>query len=130
MNFSKKITLLTFLILTLYSTKTFSQEKLTTQEYIERYKHIAIDHMAQYGIPASITMAQGILESNSGNSPLAAMSNNHFGIKCKSNWTSVFVNTTLSRLHIMTMQSFSFRVHATSRFLLTPRMTIKVGPTD
>lgn len=59
----------------------------TRQEYIERYKSIAIGDMERYGIPASITLAQGILESDSGNSRLALQSNNHFGIKCKSNWT-------------------------------------------
>lgn len=59
----------------------------TREEYIERYKHIAIDHMERYGIPASITMAQGILESDCGNSALSRSSNNHFGIKCKRNWT-------------------------------------------
>ena len=59
----------------------------TREEYIERYKHIAIDQMERYGIPASITMAQGILESDCGNSTLSLSSNNHFGIKCKSNWT-------------------------------------------
>ncbi|MDO4426381.1 MAG: glucosaminidase domain-containing protein [Planctomycetia bacterium] len=58
----------------------------TREEYIERYKAIAIDQMERYGIPASITMAQGILESDSGNSTLSRSSNNHFGIKCKRNW--------------------------------------------
>lgn len=58
----------------------------TREEYIERYKHIAIDQMERYGIPASITMAQGILESDSGNSLLSKSSNNHFGIKCKKGW--------------------------------------------
>lgn len=62
------------------------QGKTTTEEYIEKYKAIAVSHMEKFGIPASITMAQGILESNSGNSPLSIQSNNHFGIKCKSNW--------------------------------------------
>ena len=57
------------------------------EEYIERYKQIAIDQMERYGIPASITMAQGILESDCGNSPLSRSSNNHFGIKCKRDWT-------------------------------------------
>ena len=61
------------------------------EEYIERYKNIAIDHMERYGIPASITLAQGILESDSGNSTLAKSSNNHFGIKCKKNWTGARV---------------------------------------
>lgn len=64
-----------------------AQTRQTREEYIARYKHIAIDHMERYGIPASITMAQGILESDSGNSHLAKSSNNHFGIKCKKNWT-------------------------------------------
>ncbi len=64
-----------------------AQTRQTRQEYIDRYKHIAVAHMERYGIPASITMAQGILESNSGNSTLSTKSNNHFGIKCKSTWT-------------------------------------------
>ena len=58
----------------------------TREEYVERYKAIAIAHMERYGIPASITMAQGILESDSGNSHLSKSSNNHFGIKCKKSW--------------------------------------------
>ena len=58
----------------------------TREEYVERYKAIAIAHMERYGIPASITMAQGILESDSGNSQLSTSSNNHFGIKCKKTW--------------------------------------------
>ena len=59
----------------------------TREEYVEKYKAIAIAHMERYGIPASITMAQGILESDSGNSQLSTSSNNHFGIKCKKHWT-------------------------------------------
>ena len=59
----------------------------TREEYVEKYKAIAIAHMERYGIPASITMAQGILESDSGNSRLSTSSNNHFGIKCKKSWT-------------------------------------------
>ncbi len=58
----------------------------TREEYVDRYKQIAIDHMERYGIPASITMAQGILESDCGNSLLSQSSNNHFGIKCKKDW--------------------------------------------
>ena len=61
--------------------------RITREEYIDRYKRIAVAHMERYGIPASITMAQGILESDCGNSFLSMSSNNHFGIKCKSNWT-------------------------------------------
>lgn len=61
--------------------------RMTREEYIDRYKSIAVDQMERYGIPASITMAQGILESDCGNSTLSRSSNNHFGIKCKKNWT-------------------------------------------
>lgn len=61
--------------------------RISRSEYVTRYKAIAIEHQQRYGIPASITMAQGILESDSGNSVLSRGSNNHFGIKCKSYWT-------------------------------------------
>ncbi len=57
-----------------------------TVVYIEQYKKIAVQEMKRTGIPASITLAQGILESNSGESNLAKKFNNHFGIKCKSDW--------------------------------------------
>ena len=62
-------------------------QQITREEYIDRYKSIAVAHMERYGIPASITMAQGLLESNAGNSWLSRQSNNHFGIKCKRDWT-------------------------------------------
>jgi len=55
-------------------------------EYIEEYKYLAIDEMLRTGIPASVTMAQAIIESNAGVSKLAQATNNHFGIKCKSYW--------------------------------------------
>ena len=56
------------------------------REYITGYSNIAITQMKKHKIPASITLAQGILESGSGNSYLARSSNNHFGIKCGSQW--------------------------------------------
>ena len=55
-------------------------------KYIHQYKDVAINEMRKYRIPASITLAQGILESGWGLSELANKSNNHFGIKCKSSW--------------------------------------------
>jgi len=58
----------------------------TTQNYIQQYKHIAVNEMNRIGIPASIKMAQAILESSSGKSTLARQSNNHFGIKCGRDW--------------------------------------------
>ncbi len=54
--------------------------------YIDLYKDCAIREMKLYGIPASITLAQGILESSNGRSPLATKANNHFGIKCHMDW--------------------------------------------
>lgn len=61
-------------------------QKITNEQYITIYKLIAIQEMFDYKIPASITLAQGILESGSGNSRLATKANNHFGIKCHSDW--------------------------------------------
>ncbi|HOK51331.1 MAG TPA: glucosaminidase domain-containing protein [Bacteroidales bacterium] len=61
------------------------QSRITKEEYIEKYKKIAVEEMKRSGIPASITLAQGILESGNGNSTLARKANNHFGIKCH-NW--------------------------------------------
>lgn len=60
--------------------------RYTAENYIERFKDIAIREMNSNGIPASITLAQGILESGNGNSSLAREANNHFGIKCTSEW--------------------------------------------
>ena len=64
----------------------YSQSERVT-EYINTYKELAIKEMLRTGVPASITLAQGILESQSGESDLAKRSNNHFGIKCKNDWT-------------------------------------------
>ena len=55
--------------------------------YIAKYSAMAVEQMKQYGIPASITLAQGLLESDAGRSSLATKCNNHFGIKCHSDWT-------------------------------------------
>lgn len=63
--------------------------KVTTAmvyDYIGTYKDIAKNNMVQYGIPASITLGQGILESGSGTGPLSVLANNHFGIKCHKEW--------------------------------------------
>ena len=83
-----KRTLLFLLSILVGAASLMAQEvRMTRAEYVEKYKSIAIAHMKRFGIPASITMAQGILESGAGNSDLARRSNNHFGIKCKKDWT-------------------------------------------
>ena len=64
----------------------YGQQRMTRQEYIDKYKDAAIQYMKTHGIPASITLAQGCLESADGNSDLAVKANNHFGIKCHNDW--------------------------------------------
>jgi LysM repeat protein len=78
-------TLFTTLI-TVLSIALFGQPKPDILAYINQYQHVAIEEMVRTKIPASITMAQGILESGCGKSPLARQANNHFGIKCKADW--------------------------------------------
>ena len=63
-----------------------ADDRISRSQYIDTWKNEAISQMAAYGIPASITLAQGILESGDGNSSLAKQGNNHFGIKCHT-WT-------------------------------------------
>ncbi|MCA6446688.1 MAG: glucosaminidase domain-containing protein, partial [Chitinophagaceae bacterium] len=74
-------------ILLLVFSLTANAQKEKVEAYIARYKEIAIQEMIRSGVPASITLAQGILESQSGESDLVKRSNNHFGIKCKPEWT-------------------------------------------
>ena len=76
----------TILLLMILPLLSIAQNKVT-KDYVEKYKGIAIREMKRTGIPASITLAQGILESASGESNLAKQFNNHFGIKCKTEWT-------------------------------------------
>jgi len=61
--------------------------KTTPEQYIAQYKDAAIEEMKKSGVPASITLAQGMLESAYGNSRLARKARNHFGIKCHSDWS-------------------------------------------
>lgn len=76
-----------FLIaLVLCTSSLLAFKKVTPQEYIYAYKADAIKEMHRSGVPASITLAQGMLESGYGNSELARKANNHFGIKCHSDW--------------------------------------------
>ena len=81
MNYKIKINLVVSFIMLISFSEIFSQN-LTRKQYITKYSALAVKQMRQYKIPASITLAQGILESNNGNSKLAVKANNHFGIKC------------------------------------------------
>jgi flagellum-specific peptidoglycan hydrolase FlgJ len=71
-----------------------AQQPEVIRSYIETYRDIAIAEMQRTGVPASIKLAQGIHETTAGTSDLVRKSNNHFGIKCKSNWTGESVSHT------------------------------------
>ena len=74
------------LLLTLLFPLSLLAQRITPEEYIQTYKDIAIREMHDHKIPASITLAQGLLESGAGNSALAREAKNHFGIKCHKGW--------------------------------------------
>ena len=69
-----------------YAVHAPKDDKSPQEIYIEKYSSLAVEEMYRSGIPASITLAQGLLESGNGCSELALKSNNHFGIKCHNNW--------------------------------------------
>ncbi|MCH8547099.1 MAG: glucosaminidase domain-containing protein [Cryomorphaceae bacterium] len=79
-------TIITLTLLSVAAVFTLTAQSQHRLEYIETYKDIAIQEMNLYGIPASIKLAQGILESGDGKSRLATKANNHFGIKCHTDW--------------------------------------------
>jgi LysM repeat protein len=113
----KRIALLILLVI---STTVHAQRE-KVDAYIEKYKDLAIAEMQRTGIPASITLAQGILESKYGESDLAKNANNHFGIKCKTEWTGPKI------YHDDDLKKECFRVYASaeesytdhSNFLMT-----------
>ena len=83
----KKSIVFSFVLLILYICPIDAQRRNSQYlDYIEKYKDEAIEQMQRYHIPASITLAQGLLESGAGRSELTRRSNNHFGIKCGSDW--------------------------------------------
>jgi LysM repeat protein len=71
----------------LLTLSTFGQKKMTRDEYLKQFAPMAIRQMELMGVPASIILAQGMLESDNGNSTLAVKGNNHFGIKCHKTWS-------------------------------------------
>jgi LysM repeat protein len=93
MRYSLSFIILLILIISLYSCKSSkpvassSSAGLSAEDYIYTYKDIAVSEMKRTGVPASITLAQGMIESDFGRSRLAREGNNHFGIKCHNDWT-------------------------------------------
>lgn len=81
----KKLKLLLILIISCLTLQAQTRNK-QYEDYIKKYRELAVEEMKKYHIPASITLAQGLLESGAGQSTLARKSNNHFGIKCGSDW--------------------------------------------
>jgi len=107
-----------------------------TELYISSYQDIAISEMMTSGIPASITLAQGLLESNHGRSRLSTEANNHFGIKCGNTWAGPTINVedddydqdgklTESCFRSFASAEASYRAH--SAFLLNPKKEYRYG---
>jgi uncharacterized FlgJ-related protein len=129
-----KVSLL-ILILYVLPSEIRANKKLT-ENYIFTFKNIAISEMKRSGIPASIKLAQGIIESDLGRSPLAIVANNHFGIKCGSNWSGGTYykvdddkDSTGTLIHSC-FRSFvdaeeSYRAH--SEFLMNPSKSSRYG---
>lgn len=80
------VLLLGIFALLIQPSSSLAQRKMTPKEYTNMYKDDAVEKMALFGIPASITLAQGMLESGYGGSELSIKANNHFGIKCGKHW--------------------------------------------
>jgi LysM repeat protein len=127
----KRITLLIVLVIS----TTLHAQRERAEAYIIKYKDLAIAEMQRTGIPASITLAQGILESQFGESDLAVNANNHFGIKCKTEWTGE------KTYHDDDLKKECFRVYPSaeesykdhSNFLMTRdwyAFLFKLEPTD
>lgn len=137
--------ILPLFVLLLSCLAAFAQTATFQADYINRFKDIAIREMERTGIPASIKLAQGILESDSGRSYLATAANNHFGIKCGGSWRGerVFRKDDdyddagrLIESCFRRYQSPSASYVAHSEFLLDPKKTFRYGflfrlkPTD
>ncbi|MEM9260468.1 MAG: glucosaminidase domain-containing protein, partial [Bacteroidota bacterium] len=109
-------------------------KKARVKHYLDQYAPIAQREMKKYGIPASITLAQGLLESNAGDSKLAVNSKNHFGIKCRKKCLGCTCrnygdDTRYDMFRVFTSAAESFREHST--LLNTPRYAkLKAHGTD
>jgi len=87
----KKLKPFVFILFAFACNHVLAQSSQTIKNYIASYKDIAIQEMQRTGVPAAITLAQGIHETSAGTSDLILKSNNHFGIKCKTEWTGAAV---------------------------------------
>ncbi|MBQ4446439.1 MAG: glucosaminidase domain-containing protein [Prevotella sp.] len=110
-------TLLMVVVLFFSSMTVFAQSSADILSYINKYKDIALDQEKQYGIPATITLAQGILESGAGRSGLTRNANNHFGIKAFRGWTGPIYQAwddepNKSRFRVYSSAAESFRDHS------------------
>jgi LysM repeat protein len=90
----QKLKILFLLLASLAFKNSFAQPDPVVVEYVKKYKDLAIAEMQRTGIPASIKLAQGIHETSAGTSDLVKRSNNHFGLKCKAEWTGMTVKHT------------------------------------
>ncbi len=81
-----------YLLIGLLNVSVSNAQTISIEEYVNTYKDIAMKEMIRSGVPASVTLAQGIVETENGNSKLVKKSNNHFGIKCKETWTGPSVS--------------------------------------
>lgn len=105
------------LIVSTFHIGTFAQSSSEIRDYIAKYKRIALEQEKEYGVPAAITLAQGILESGAGTSSLTRNANNHFGIKAFGGWTGrVFLawddEARKSRFRVYGSAEDSFRDHS------------------
>lgn len=90
--------ILLYILCALASEVVHAQKNEAYVRYIDTYKYMAIDQMQRHRIPASITLAQGIIESNAGRSMLATEANNHFGIKVGTSWVGPYVTKNDDRI--------------------------------
>lgn len=112
-----RIVLFSLIIYFFYSLHLRAQSSADIQSYIAKYKQIALEQEKKYGVPASITLAQGILESGAGTSALTRNANNHFGIKAFGGWTgNVYLawddEARKSRFRVYSSAAESFKDHS------------------
>lgn len=106
LNFKRKIKFCAFFIV--FFAFEANSQTASQLEYISKYRVLAIEHQRKYGIPASITLAQGLLESGAGTSRLAREGNNHFGVKCHTSFKgdSIYIGSVCYRRYSSVEQSF------------------------